>query len=75
MSATILNISKRVLNELHRGEIENVIIRRKVGVIMVISVMQDISLSAIATKDANLGLMLVEMRKATQGVKEILEKI
>ena len=75
MSASLLNVSSRVLEELNRGKVENVIVRGENGVVMVISVMPEIVLAAIAKKDANLGLMLVEMRRAAEKIKGILEKI
>ena len=75
MSASALNVSTRVLEELGKGEIENVIIRGSMGVVMVISVAQDIVLAAIGKKDANLGLMLVEMRRAAEKLKNIIEKL
>ena len=75
MSASVLNVSSRVLEELNRGVIENVIVRGDKGVVMVISVTSEVVLAAIAKKDANLGLMLVEMRRAAEKIKGILEKI
>ena len=74
MSASLLNVSSRVLEELNRGKVENVIVRGENGVVMVISVMPEIVLAAIAKKDANLGLMLVEMRRAAEKIRNILEK-
>ncbi|MHA1590365.1 MAG: roadblock/LC7 domain-containing protein [Candidatus Njordarchaeales archaeon] len=75
MSASALNVSTRVLEELRRGTLENVIIRGAMGVVMIISVAQDIVLAAIGKKDANLGLMLVEMRRAAEKLKNVIEKI
>lgn len=75
MSASVLNVSSRVLEELHRGKVENVIVKGSEGIVVVISVAPEIDLAAIARKDANLGLMLVEMKRAAEKIREILESM
>lgn len=75
MSASVLSVSQRVLQELKRGNIINTIIRGNNGIIMIIPIMKEIVLAAIGKREANLGLMLVEMRRAADKVKEIIERI
>jgi len=75
MVASALNVSSRVMDELHRGNVENIIIRGDKGVVMVIAVDPEVVLSAIAKKNANIGLMLVEMRKTAEKVRKFLEEI
>lgn len=75
MSASIFSVSQRVLKELNRGSIINTIVRGEDGVLMIISVTEDIVLAAIGKRDSNLGLMLVEMQRTAEKIKEILKKI
>jgi len=72
MSASILQVGKRVLEELKRGELENVIIRGKDGIMMVISINPEVYLVSMASKNANLGLMLIEMRRAAEKIDKTL---
>ncbi|MGQ4895145.1 MAG: roadblock/LC7 domain-containing protein [Candidatus Njordarchaeia archaeon] len=75
MSASILNVGSRVLEELKKGTVENVIVRGSGGVVMVIAVNPEIVLGAIGKKDSNLGLMLVEMRRTAEKINKILESL
>ena len=75
MSASILNVGSRVLEELKKGTVENVIVRGSGGVVMVIAVSPEIVLGAIGKKDSNLGLMLVEMRRTAEKINKILESL
>ncbi|MHA1675542.1 MAG: roadblock/LC7 domain-containing protein, partial [Candidatus Njordarchaeales archaeon] len=75
MRATILNVGSRVLEELRKGTIENIIVRGSDGIVMVISVSAEIVLGAIGKKNSNLGLMLVEMRRTAEKTNKILESL
>ena len=72
MSASILQVGKRVLEELKRGELENAIIRGKDGIMMIISINPEVYLVSMASKNANLGLMLIEMRRAAEKIDKAL---
>ena len=74
MMASLLNVSKRVFEELGRGSVDNVIVRGERGTVMIISVTPEVVLAAISKRDANLGLLLLEMRKASEKIKEVLEQ-
>jgi len=75
MCTSLLNVSRRVLEELNLGEIESYIVRGKNGVIMAIDVTPDITIAALAKKDANLGLLYIELRRAAEKIREILSKM
>ena len=75
MGASILNVGSRVLEELRKGTIENVIVRGSDGVVTIISVASDMVFAAIAKKNANLGLMLVEMKRISGTIRKILETL
>lgn len=73
MSASIFQVSKKVLEELNRGELRNCVLWAENGVLALCQVTPGIILAAIAKKDANVGLMLVEMRRAAEKLREILK--
>jgi len=75
MCTSLLSVSQRVLEELNLGGIESSIIRGKNGIIMTIEVTPDVAIAALAKKDANLGLLYIELRKAAEKIKEILSKM
>ncbi|MHA1595845.1 MAG: roadblock/LC7 domain-containing protein [Candidatus Baldrarchaeia archaeon] len=75
MSASVFGVGARVLEELGGGTLENAIIRGSNRIIMLVSVTPEVSLVAIAQKDANLGLMFVEMKRAADKIREVLKKI
>lgn len=74
MSASVFGVSVRVLEELKGGSMESAIIRGTDRILMLVSVLPEISLAAIAHKDANLGLIYVEMKRAADKIRSTLEK-
>ena len=75
MSAAVLNIGNRSVNELERGSLDKVIISASKGDIIICEVGSSTLLSAITNPDSNLGLVLLEMRRASQKIQEILKRI
>ena len=75
MSAAVLNIGNRSVNELERGELDKVIISGSKGDIVLCGVGSTAVLSVITNPDSNLGLVLLEMRRASQKIQDILKQI
>jgi hypothetical protein len=75
MGAAVLNIGNRSVNELERGSLDKVIISASKGDIIICGVGESTLLSAITNPDSNLGLVLLEMRRASQKIQEILKQI
>lgn len=75
MSAAVLNIGKRSINELERGTLDKVIISASKGDIVICGVGDSTLLSTITNPDSNLGLVLIEMKRASQKIQEILKQI
>ncbi|MFB0560920.1 MAG: roadblock/LC7 domain-containing protein [Candidatus Lokiarchaeia archaeon] len=75
MSAAVLNIGKRSVNELNRGELDKVIISGSKGDIVIRGVGGTALLSAITNPDSNLGLVLLEMKRAAERIQELLKQI
>ncbi|MGQ4833880.1 MAG: roadblock/LC7 domain-containing protein [Candidatus Asgardarchaeia archaeon] len=73
MNAAVLNISKRAASELKKGKLQELTIRAEKGIIVITSAAENIVLSSITKPDANLGLLLFELKKATNKIQELLE--
>ena len=65
MSAALLNIGTRTVKELARGELERVIVSGNKGDVVLLGAGRDAILSATTKIGANLGLVLVEMKKTS----------
>lgn len=75
MSAAVLNIGKRSVTELNRGKLDKVIISGSKGDIVIRGVGGTALLSAITNPDSNLGLVLLEMKRAAEKIQELLKQI
>ena len=75
MSASLLNVSSRVLEELAKGNVEDVVVRGSDGVIALISVNPEAVLATMAERNANLGLLIVTMKKARDKINKVLESL
>ncbi len=73
MSASLLNVSSRVLEELEKGSVEDLVVKGENGLIAIISVNPEIVLATMAKKDVNLGLLLLSMKKAKDKILKIIE--
>ncbi|MGQ4834696.1 MAG: roadblock/LC7 domain-containing protein, partial [Candidatus Asgardarchaeia archaeon] len=73
MNAAVLNISNRAATEMKRGKLQELIIRADNGIIALVNAGENAILSVIAKKDANLGLLLFEMKKAANKVINVLK--
>ncbi|MGQ4914983.1 MAG: roadblock/LC7 domain-containing protein [Candidatus Asgardarchaeia archaeon] len=72
MNAAILNIANRATSELKKGTLQELIIRTDKGIITLVNSGKDAILSTISKADANLGLLLFEMKKSAKKVAEVL---
>ncbi|MGQ4892828.1 MAG: roadblock/LC7 domain-containing protein [Candidatus Njordarchaeia archaeon] len=75
MAASLLNVSSRVLEELAKGNVEDVVVRGSDGVVALISVNPEAVLATMAKKNANLGLLIVTMKKARDKINKVLESL
>jgi hypothetical protein len=65
MSAALLNIGTRTTKELARGDLEKVIVSGTKGDVVLVGAGRDSILSSVTRPSANLGLVLVEMKKTS----------
>ena len=64
MSAAMLCLGGRIAGELWRGMLDQVYIRGDNGYVILMSVGEEAVLTALARKDAKLGLVFLDMRRA-----------
>lgn len=72
MSATMLALGERAAGELERGELEQTFVKGKDGYVIMSFVGEAAVLTTIASKDAKLGLVFLEMKRATQELLKVL---
>jgi predicted regulator of Ras-like GTPase activity (Roadblock/LC7/MglB family) len=66
MSAAMLSLGERISGELGRGALEQVYIKGGKGSIVLTAVGEEAVLTALARQDAKLGLIFLEMRRASE---------
>ena len=64
MSAAMLSLGERIAGELGRGSLDQGYIRGDNGYVILMSVGEEAVLTALARKDAKLGLVFLDMRRA-----------
>jgi hypothetical protein len=71
MSAT-LSSGSRAASELERGEVEEVLVRGKNGYAVMLRVAAAQLLLALANKQAKLGLIFLDMRRAVEDLRKVV---
>ncbi|HKJ27427.1 MAG TPA: roadblock/LC7 domain-containing protein [Anaerolineales bacterium] len=66
MSAAMLSLGERIASELGRGILEQVYIRGENGYVLLTAVGEEAVLTVMARKEAKLGLILLDMRRAVE---------
>lgn len=72
MSAAMLSLGDRIASELGRGELDQVYIRGEYGYVILMSIGEDAVLTVMANLRGKLGLILLEMRRAAEDLREII---
>ncbi len=72
MSATMLALGERAAGELERGELEQTFVKGKEGYVIMSFVGEAAVLTTIASKAAKLGLVFLEMKRATAELLKLL---
>ena len=72
MSAAMLSLGERIANELGRGSLEQVYIKGVSGYVVLMSVGEDAVLTALAREQAKLGLIFLDMRRATEDLTKLI---
>jgi uncharacterized protein len=72
MSAAMLSLGERIASELGRGFLEQVYIRGNEGFVILTAIGEEAVLTALARKNAKLGLIFLEMRRAAEDLERVV---
>jgi predicted regulator of Ras-like GTPase activity (Roadblock/LC7/MglB family) len=72
MSAAMLSLGERIASELGRGVLDQVYIKGENGYVVLMSVGEEAVLTALANERAKLGLIFLEMRRATEDLEKLI---
>jgi predicted regulator of Ras-like GTPase activity (Roadblock/LC7/MglB family) len=72
MSAAMLSLGERIAGELGRGNLAQVYIKGENGYIVLMSIGEDAVLTALARQQAKLGLIFLDMRRATEDLSRLI---
>lgn len=72
MSAAMLSLGERIAGELGRGALEQVYIKGESGYVFLMSVGQEAVLTVLAREQAKLGLLFLDMRRATEDLARLV---
>jgi len=72
MSAAMLSLGERISSELGRGGLERVYIEGADGYVFLSSVGQEAVLTTLASKDAKLGLVFLDMKRAVEDLNKLI---
>lgn len=72
MSAAMLSLGERIANELGRGTVEQVYVKGDQGYVVLSAVGEDAVLTVLANKEAKLGLIFLEMRRAAEDLARLI---
>jgi predicted regulator of Ras-like GTPase activity (Roadblock/LC7/MglB family) len=72
MSAAMLSLGDRIASELARGQLEQVYIKGGDGIIVLMAVGEEAVLTVLARAQAKLGLIFLDMNRATEDLERLL---
>lgn len=72
MSAAMLSLGERTAKELARGELSEVYVKGESGYIVLMASGENAVLTALARKDAKLGLVFLDMKRTAEEVAKIV---
>jgi predicted regulator of Ras-like GTPase activity (Roadblock/LC7/MglB family) len=72
MSAAMLSLGERTATELARGELSEVYVKGESGYVVLMASGENAVLTALARKDAKLGLVFLDMKRTAEQVSDII---
>ena len=73
MSAAMLSLGERIASELGRGMLDEVYVKGKDGYVVLRAIGEEAVLTVLARQQTKLGLLFLDMRRASEDLTEILE--
>lgn len=74
MASAILSVSEKVSSELVRGKLQQVLLQGDLGYVIIKGAGENALLTVLARNDANLGLILMVLKRVAEEVKRLLEE-
>lgn len=74
MSAAMLSLGERIAAELGRGSLKELCIKGENGYVILMFVGPDAVLTALSGERARLGLVLLDMRRATEDLAQLIRR-
>jgi uncharacterized protein len=72
MSAAMLSLGERIANELGRSSLEQIYIKGKLGFVVLMAVGNDAVLTVLASEQAKLGLIFLDIRRAVEDLTKLI---
>lgn len=72
MSAAMLSLGERTSKELMKGSLEQVFVKGQDGYILLMGAGEEAVLTALARKDAKLGLVFLDMKRAADKISSVI---
>ena len=72
MSAAMLSLGERIAGELGRGKLDQVYIKGQTGYVILMSIAREAVLTVLAREQAKMGLLFLDMRRATEDLAKLL---
>jgi len=73
MSAAMLSLGERIASELGRGTLDEVYVKGENGYVVLRAVGEEAVLTVLARQQTKLGLLFLDMRRASEDLASILE--
>lgn len=73
MSAAMLSLGERIASELGRGVLDEIYVKGERGYVVLRAVGEEAVLTVLARQQTKLGLLFLDMRRASQDLGDILE--
>ena len=72
MSAAMLSLGERTASELARGGLSEVYVKGETGYVILMAAGENAVLTALARKDAKLGLVFLDMKRTAEEIRTVI---
>jgi predicted regulator of Ras-like GTPase activity (Roadblock/LC7/MglB family) len=72
MSAAMLGLGQRMTQELKRGNLEQIFVRGESGFVVITAIGEEAVLTVLARKEAKLGMLFLDISRASQDLKHLI---
>ncbi|MEO8296187.1 MAG: roadblock/LC7 domain-containing protein [Burkholderiales bacterium] len=72
MSAALVSLGERTARELARGELEQVLVKGRLGYVLMAHAGPEAILTVLCTPTVRLGLVLLDLRRAADSIERVL---